>query len=168
MISVRTEIIRAGTLMGLLTSRQTAATIGQRSNGTMRADGPGRIPLVRMTNINLEPGSGSLADLIADTKDGILLSVNRSWSIDDRRVNFQFGTELAREITNGKLGRVLRNPTYTGITPEFWGSCDAICEASEWKMWGTPNCGKGEPSQTAHVGHGTSPARFRGVEVGTA
>ena len=166
--SERTEIITGGKLMGLLTSRQTAQVIGQRSNGTMRADGASRIPLIRMTNINLEPGTWKLADLIADTKDGILLSVNRSWSIDDRRVNFQFGTELAREIKNGKLGQIFRNPTYTGITPEFWGSCDAICGAAEWRMWGTPNCGKGEPSQMMHVGHGTAPARFRNVEVGSA
>lgn len=166
--AARTPIITRGTLVGLLTSRQTAQAIGQRSNGTMRADGSARIPLIRMTNINLEPGSGTLADLIADTKDGLLLSVNRSWSIDDRRVNFQFGTELAREIKNGKLGTMYQNPTYTGITPEFWGSCDAICGPGEWHMWGTPNCGKGEPSQTAHVGHGTAPARFRNVQVGSA
>ena len=166
--AVRTDIIREGLLVGFLTSRQTAAAIGQLSNGTMRADGWNRIPLIRMTNINLLPGSWELDDLISDTKEGLLLSVNRSWSIDDKRLNFQFGTELAREITNGKLGRIYRNPTYTGITPEFWNSCDAICSQRHWKMWGTPNCGKGEPSQTAHVGHGTAPSRFRNVQVGTA
>ena len=94
------------------------------------------------------------------------METNRSWSIDDRRLNFQFGTELAREIKNGKLGDLVKNATYTGITPQFWGSCDAIGEPDEWTVWGLPNCGKGEPVQTGHVGHGASPARFRGVKVG--
>jgi TldD protein len=119
-----------------------------------------------MTNVNLLPGHGSLDDLIASTDDGLYMITNRSWSIDDKRLNFQFGTEIAFQIRNGKLGRMYRNPTYTGITPQFWGSCDAICGPEEWELWGTPNCGKGEPPQTAHVGHGVSPARFRNVRVG--
>jgi TldD protein len=107
-----------------------------------------------------------LEDLIADTDDGIYMEMNRSWSIDDKRLNFQFGTELAYEIKNGKWGRLLKNATYTGITPEFWRSCDAICDIDHWAVWGTPNCGKGQPSQVAHTGHGASPARFRNVQVG--
>jgi TldD protein len=94
------------------------------------------------------------------------MDTNRSWSIDDKRLNFQFGTQVGWEIKNGKRTRMLRNPTYTGITPEFWGSCDAVCSASEWVMWGTPNCGKGQPGQMAHTGHGAAPARFRDVQVG--
>jgi len=117
-----------------------------------------------MTNINLEPGEWSFADLVADTDDGIYLQTNKSWSIDDKRLNFQFGTEIAWRIRNGKLAEMIRNPSYAGITPEFWGSCDAVCR--EWNVWGTPNCGKGQPSQTAHVGHGAAPARFRNVRVG--
>jgi TldD protein len=132
----------------------------------MRASGWHSIPLIRMTNVNLLPGSWDFDKLIADTDDGLLMTTNRSWSIDDKRLNFQFGCEIAREIKNGRLGQVYRNPTYTGITPEFWGSCDAVCSRAHWKMWGTPNCGKGEPMQSAHVGHGTSPARFRNVRVG--
>ena len=162
----RTPLVREGIFVGYLTSRETAARLGQRSNGTMRADGWNRIPIIRMTNINLEPGSWTLADLIADTEEGLFIDVNKSWSIDDRRLNFQFGTELAYEIKHGRLGRLYKNATYTGITPCFWGSCDAVCGAAEWRVWGTPNCGKGEPTQTAHVGHGTAPARFRNVQVG--
>ncbi len=162
----RTPIIKNGLFVGYLSSRETAPVIKRKSNGTMRADGWNRLPIIRMTNINLEPGDWELDDLIADTKKGIYFDLNKSWSIDDKRLNFQFGVEAAREIKNGKLGRMLKNATYTGITPEFWNSCDAICNEKHWRVWGVPNCGKGEPMQTAHVAHGTSPARFRNVRVG--
>jgi TldD protein len=159
--------VKDGVFVGYLMSRETAAALGRPSNGTMRADGWARLPLIRMTNVSLMPGdAGTLADLIADTDDGIFMETNRSWSIDDRRLNFQFGTQIGWEIQGGKLGAMLRNPTYTGITPEFWGSCDAVCSPSEWKMWGTPNCGKGQPGQVGHTGHGAAPARFRNVRVG--
>jgi TldD protein len=188
----RTPLIRHGLFVGYLTSRDTAAELEDvlraagrlegasgpappsaegtgwaaplTSNGTARADGWNRIPIIRMTNINLEPGQWALEDLIADTDDGLYLETNKSWSIDDRRLNFQFGTEWCREIKGGKLGTVYKNATYTGITPRFWNSCDAV--GREWRMWGTPNCGKGQPGQTAHVGHGAAPARFREVQVG--
>ena len=159
--------VKDGIFVGYLMSRETAAALGTRSNGTMRADGWARVPIIRMTNVSVMPGSaGTLDDLIADTDDGILMDTNRSWSIDDKRFNFQFGTEIGWEIKNGKRGDMVRNPTYTGLTPEFWGSCDAICSESEWVMWGTPNCGKGQPGQGAHTGHGAAPARFRDVRVG--
>jgi TldD protein len=160
-------IVSAGEFVGYLTSRETAPIIGRRSMGSSRASGWNVIPLIRMTNINLRPGeAGTLDDLIADTDDGLFISTNRSWSIDDRRLNFQFGTQVGWRIRNGKLGEMIKNPTYTGITPEFWGSCDAVCGPSEWRLWGVPNCGKGEPMQTHRVGHGASPARFRNVQVG--
>ena len=162
----RTPIVREGMFVGYLTSRETAAQLGQRSNGTMRADGWNRIPLIRMTNINLEPGEWEFDDLVADTDGGIFMELNKSWSIDDKRLNFHFGTEIAYEIKGGKLGRMLKNATYTGITPQFWAGCDAICGEKHWNVWGTPNCGKGQPSQVSHVGHGTAPARFRNVQVG--
>jgi TldD protein len=159
--------VKAGLFVGYLMSRETAAALGRRSNGTMRADGWQRVPIIRMTNVSVMPGSaGTLDDLIADTDDGILMDTNRSWSIDDKRFNFQFGTEVGWQIKKGKRGDMIRNPTYTGITPEFWGSCDAVCSQSEWIMWGTPNCGKGQPGQGAHTGHGAAPARFRDVNVG--
>jgi TldD protein len=162
----RSPLVQNGLFVGYLTSRETAARLGQRSNGTTRADGWNRLPIIRMTNINLEPGDWTLADLIADTEDGIFMQTNKSWSIDDKRLNFQFGVEIAWEIQGGKLGRMLKNATYTGLTPEFWGRCDAVCNADHWRVWGTPNCGKGQPGQVAHVGHGTAPARFRLVRVG--
>jgi TldD protein len=160
-------LVRAGILVGYLSSRETAPRIGRSSGGAMRADGWNRLPLIRMTNVNLLPQPGmSFEEIITDTDDGLLLSSNRSWSIDDRRLNFQFATEVAREIKGGKLGGLVRNATYTGITPEFWGSCDAVGDERSWVMLGTPNCGKGEPGQIAHVGHGVSGARFRDVQVG--
>jgi TldD protein len=132
----------------------------------MRASGWNRIPLIRMTNVSIEPGEWTLEDMIADTDDGVYMETNRSWSIDDRRLNFQFGTEVGREIKHGRLGDLIKNPTYTGITPRFWGSCDAVGNRDSWVVWGTPNCGKGQPEQVAHTGHGAAPARFRNVQVG--
>jgi TldD protein len=162
----RSPLVVDGTVEGFLTSRETAAVLGGTSGGTMRADGWGSLPLIRMTNVNLEPGEGTLEELIADTADGLLLSTNRSWSIDDRRVNFQFATEAAWEITGGRLGRLYKNPTYDGRTTELWGSLDAVCGPAEWKVHGTPNCGKGQPAQVARVSHGVAPGRFHDVHVG--
>ena len=159
-------IITAGRFNGFLSCRETAAKLGLPSGGTARADGWNRIPMVRMTNVSLLPGDSSLAEMIADTEDGVYMHTNRSWSIDDKRVNFQFGCQIAWEVKGGKLGRILKNPTYTGITPRFWAGCDAIAGPPEWQIWGTPNCGKGQPLQVAHTGHGASPARFRDVQVG--
>jgi TldD protein len=159
-------LVKEGLFVGYLMSRETASKLGKVSNGCMRASGWNRIPIVRMVNVSLEPGTWDFEDLIADTDDGIYMETNRSWSIDDKRYNFQFGTEIGYEIKNGKLGRMLRNPTYTGITPQFWNSCDAVCNEKSWKMWGTPNCGKGQPGQTAHTGHGAAPTRFRNIRVG--
>lgn len=166
-VAQRVPLIENGRLTGYLSSRETAPRIGRSSGGSVRADGHDRLPLIRMTNINLEPREGmSLDDIIADTEDGLLFASNRSWSIDDRRLNFQFGVELAREIRNGQLGQLYRDATYTGITPRFWGSCDAVADARSWELVGVTNCGKGQPGQGMHVGHGSSGARFRDVEVG--
>jgi TldD protein len=162
----RTPLVVNGIFENFISSRETAAVIGDTSNGTMRADGWQNLPLIRMTNIHLEPGEGSLQEIIGEVKDGIFMTTNSSWSIDDKRVNFQFGCEIAWRIKDGKLGELYRNPNYTGITTEFWQSCDAVGGREEWVLWGTPNCGKGQPGQVARVGHGTSPARFRGVQVG--
>ena len=163
-------IVRDGVLRGFLSSRESAARVGMdRSGGCMRASGFARQPLVRMTNVNLEPGeAGTLEDLIADTPNGVLLDTNRSWSIDSRRLQFQFGAEAAWEIRDGRLGRLLRNPSYAGVTPQFWGSLDAVCSAPEWRLASVVNCGKGEPGQLARVSHGSAPARFRAVEMGVA
>jgi len=160
-------LVQKGIFVGYLTSRETAPRIGRQSGGAMRADGWNRIPLIRMTNINLLPQPGmNLDEIVADTDDGLYLASNRSWSIDDRRLNFQFATEVAYEIKNGRKGRLFKNPTYTGITYEFWRSCDAVGDERSYVMLGTPNCGKGEPGQTGHIGHAVPGARFRNVQVG--
>ena len=168
MLSIRGDLVEAS--RPSTNSGQTGLGVGSLvtglSGGAMRADSWRHLPLIRMTNVSLEPGEWTLDGLIADTDEGIYMETNRSWSIDDKRLNFQFGTELAREIKNGKLGDLLKNATYTGITPRFWGSCDAIVNRDGWVVWGTPNCGKGQPEQVAHTGHGASASRFRNVRVG--
>jgi TldD protein len=166
-----TPIIANGLFMGYLSSRETASLIGlERSGGTMRAESWNRLPMIRMTNISILPGEKplTLEQLIASTDEGILFDTNRSWSIDDKRYNFQFGTEIGWEIRKGKRARMLKNPSYSGITTEFWNSMDAICSRDEWTLWGTPNCGKGQPQQVMGTGHGAAPARFRKVKVGGA
>lgn len=163
------QIIRDGLFVGYLTSRETAGRIGQsHSNGTMRAQSWEDIPLIRMTNVSLLPGSGRLEELMADTPEGIYMETNRSWSIDDRRYQFQFGTEIAWEIRRGRREQMLKNPSYGGITTRFWNACDAVCSAQDWTLWGLPNCGKGQPGQVIGTSHGASPARFRDVEIGMA
>jgi TldD protein len=163
-------IVRSGLLAGFLSSRETAAEIGLgRSGGCMRAEGHARQPIVRMTNVNLEPGdAGTLDELIAATDDGLLIDTNRSWSIDNRRLHFQFEGEAAWEIAGGERGRLLRNPSYAGVTPQFWANCDAVCSPSERQLVSLLDCGKGEPGQIMRVSHGCAPARFRDVEVGVA
>jgi TldD protein len=166
-----TPIITNGLFTGYLSSRETAHTIGgTRSGGTLRAEGWNRLPMIRMTNISLLPGEKplTLEQLISSTDHGMLMQTNRSWSIDDKRYNFQFGCEIGWEIKNGKRVRMLKNPSYSGITTEFWNSLDAICSRDEWTLWGTPNCGKGQPQQVMGTGHGASPSRFRKVKVGSA
>ncbi|HXJ46992.1 MAG TPA: TldD/PmbA family protein [Candidatus Dormibacteraeota bacterium] len=164
-----TDIIKDGGFRGYLSNRETAHLVGlARSSGTMRTESWNRLPIIRMTNISLKPGTWREPDLIAYTDDGIWMDTNRSWSIDDRRYQFQFSTEIAWEVKGGKKTRMLKNPSYSGITTEFWNSCDAICSKDYWTLWGTPNCGKGQPMQTMGTGHGASPARFRNVNIGTA
>ncbi|GBD86028.1 protease TldD [bacterium BMS3Abin02] len=160
------DIVRDGIWVGVLSGRDSAPIAGVRPGGMVRADGYNRLPMVRMTNVGLLAGDASLEEMIAETKDGVYCSTNRSWSIDDRRLNFQFGCEIGWEIKNGKLGRMLRNPTYTGITPQFWASLDMLAGEDERVHWGTSNCGKGQPMQAGHTGHSASPGRFQNVRVG--
>jgi TldD protein len=160
------DLIRDGILVGYMAGRDTASSAGVALAGCVRAEYWGRLPMIRIGNVNLAPGSASLDELFDGIKAGIYMESNRSWSIDDKRLNFQFGCQLGYEIRNGKKGRLLKNPTYAGMTPAFWAACDGIGDASTWVAWGTPNCGKGEPVQTARSCQGASPARFRGVSVG--
>jgi TldD protein len=158
------DAVREGIWVGVLAGRDSAAMAGLDYAGSVRADGWARLPMVRMTNVGLRPGPHSLEEMIAATDDGILMDLNRSWSIDDRRLNFQFGCEIGWEIKNGRRGRMLRNPTYTGIGPKFWRSMDMVADTAT--AWGTPNCGKGQPGQTGHTGHPAPAARFTDVRVG--
>ncbi len=162
----KVHLVRDGIFAGWLSSRETAAQLGIEPSGAMRADTYARTPLIRMVNVSLEPGEGSLDDLLADSDGAVLFETNKSWSIDDLRLHFQFGCEAAWEIRGGKKATMYRDPVYAGTTPAFWGSCDAITGPEEWKLWGLGNCGKGEPMQIMRVGHGTSPARFHDVGVG--
>jgi TldD protein len=165
-----TPLVARGMFVGYLSSRETAAKLGLgRSAGCMRAESWSRPPIIRMINVSLEPdpdGPASVDELVADTADGVLMTTNRSWSIDDLRLHFQFGCEAAWEIKNGQRTRLLRDPLYAGSTPAFWRSCDAIGNRDAWRLWGLASCGKGDPIQIIAVGHGCAPARFRDVDVG--
>jgi TldD protein len=165
-----TTLVERGLLRAALSDRESAAAVGLgASAGCARADGFARQPVVRMTNVSVLPGeAGTLKDLIADTDDGLYLETNRSWSIDDRRLHFQFATEVGWEIRGGELRGLVRNPSYAGITPRFWSALDAVCGPEAWTVQGVLNCGKAEPGQMMRVSHGTAPARVRGVEVGVA
>ena len=160
------DIVRDGTWVGVLSGRDSAHLAGLPPGGMVRADGFARLPMVRMTNVGLQPGDGTLEDIVADTRHGVLMATNRSWSIDDKRLNFQFGCEIGWEVVDGKRTRMVKNPTYTGITPTFWASLDRLAGRDEWVPWGVPNCGKGQPMQVGHTGHPASPGRFRDVRIG--
>ncbi|MDP9017176.1 MAG: TldD/PmbA family protein [Candidatus Eremiobacteraeota bacterium] len=162
----RVTLIENGILRSFESSRDTAAQTGLAQTASVRAQDWASVPMVRMTNIVLAPGEGTLESIIADTNDGVMVSGIRSWSIDDHRLNFQFGPQIAWEIKNGKRGKMYKKPTYTGITPQFWGSMDRVAGESEMVVWGTPNCGKGEPVQSGRTSHACSHARFAGVKVG--
>jgi len=162
----KVNLIKDGIFVGYQSSRETAEGLKlKESSGGMRSDSPLAIPLIRMTNVNLLPGKWKREEIIEGTQDGILMETNKSWSIDDRRLNFQFGTEIGWIIKHGSLEKMVKNPTYTGITPKFWGSCNAVSR-DDWSMWGTPNCGKGVPGQVMYVGHGCGTARFEKTRVG--
>ena len=163
----RWNIVKNGVLSGYSTNRELAHTIGdKRSKGGNRADGFSSIPIIRIPNLSLMPGKWEFDELIKDTKNGIFMQVNKSWSIDQMRLNFQFGCEIGWQIKNGKITNMLKNVSYQDITPKFWNKCDAICNENYWDVWGVMNCGKGQPVQTAAMSHGTAPARFRKVKVG--
>jgi TldD protein len=162
----RTPLVERGVFVGYMASRESAARLGTASTGAARADGWGRVPLVRMTNVSLEPGETDLEEMIASTDDGIFMDMNRSLSIDDQRLSFSFGCEIGWEIKRGRLGRLLKDCSFRGITPRFWAKCDVVANQSSYRLYGIPSCNKGEPLQVAHIGHGTVPARFRDVSVG--
>lgn len=162
----RTPIVYEGIFTGYLSSRESAPAIGQTSNGCGRATSWGRIPIVRMTNLSLEPGQGSLAELLAGVDSGLYLETPSSWSLDDKRMNFHFSVEMCREIKNGQFtGRVFKGANFQNRTPAFWGAVDAVAGLEEWVLWGFPGCAKGEPLQSCHVAHGAAPVRVREMVV---
>lgn len=164
--AARMPLIKDGILVGYLSSLETARRINARSSAAARADGWGNVPLVRMTNLILEPGDKKFADMIAEIEDGIYVEGVESWSIDDNRDNFTLGGEVGWEIKNGKLGAMIKAPSYSGNTVQFWNSCDSTGHKDDWVLWGTPNCGKGEPGQNARTAQGAAYVRFRQVKVG--
>jgi len=133
--ATRFAIVDRGRFVEYQTSRETASVLGVRPNGTMRAHGWGNMPLIRMCTVSLEPGDGTWEDLLADTDDGLLFLNSRSWSIDDRRWSFQFGAEIAWRIRKGRLAEMLKNPTYSGVTTEFWSGCDGVADRATWQVW---------------------------------
>jgi len=160
------DIVREGLFVDYCTNREVASKIGEtRSRGCNRADSWGSVPIVRIANIGLEPGAVSLNDLIADVKRGIYIEGHGSYSIDQRRYNFQFGGDAFWLIENGRRTHMLRDVIYHGITPEFWGSCDGVADRTHRQRYGFITCGKGQPGQSGWMTHAASHARFRQVAV---
>jgi TldD protein len=163
----RTVLIDRGIVREALSNRDAAARAGRTTSGCARADGWGYLPVPFATNVFLQPGEGDLDSLLERLGDGYLTDDNRSWSIDERRWNFQFGTEAAWEIRKGRRGRLLRGFSYGGITPQFWGSVEAVAGPAEYRAFGMP-CGKGEPKQWGFLGHGAAPTLIRDIAIGVA
>ncbi len=163
--ATREYLIKDGVLLRGLGSLESQARLGQPGVANFRAASWNRAPIDRMANINLEPGESSLAGMIAMTARGIVMHANRSWSIDDYRNKFQFGCEFGQLIEDGRLTRVVKNPNYRGVTTPFWNGLKAVGRREEFQLFGSPYCGKGEPSQVIRVGHASPPCLFGGVEV---
>jgi TldD protein len=163
----RTRLVDGGVVAATLSNRDSAGRSGQLLTGAARADGWAYLPVCFSTHVYLEPGSGSLAELLDQMGDGYYIDDNRSWSIDNRRWNFQFGTEVAYEVRGGKRGRLLKNFSYGGITPQFWGSVERVAGPDELRVFGYP-CGKGEPKQWGFLSHAAAPMLVRNVRIGVA
>jgi len=161
----RTYIIRNGILERLLGGALSQARSGLAGVANARACNWNRPPIDRMANLNLEPGNSSMDDLVSSIEDGVLMDSNASWSIDDSRNKFQFGCELGRLIKDGEIKGLVKNPNYRGISANFWRNLAAVGNQSTFEIWGTPNCGKGEPNQIIHVGHASPACVFHNVEI---
>lgn len=158
-------IIQDGILVRALGSLESQKRSGKPGVANQRAQDWFRAPIDRMANLNLEPGRDRFEDIIASIERGVFMEANRSWSIDDYRNKFQFGCEYARLIEDGKLTRTVRNPNYRGISASFWRNLCKVGDASTFGVFGTPNCGKGEPNQVITVGHASPVCAFRDVEI---
>ena len=158
-------LIRDGVLVRPLGGALSQYRSGMDGVANSRASSWNRAPIDRMANLNIEPGEHSQAQLIAGIEHGILMSTNRSWSIDDARNKFQFGCEWGQLIENGELKGVVKNPNYRGISASFWKNLRAVGDASTLQVLGTPNCGKGEPNQVIRVGHASPSCVFSQIDV---
>jgi TldD protein len=161
----KVDIIKDGVLVNQQTSRHIAHMLGLEPSSNMKGSYADDFPLVRMTNLCIAPGKGSLDDLIKATENGYFLDFTKTWSIDDNRNNFQFTTEIGYKIKDGVIVGIVKEPTYFGITKDFWNACDAICGEEEWGYYSTFHCGKGEPGQIMQLSHGVAPARFKNINV---
>jgi predicted Zn-dependent protease len=161
----RTHLIRDGILLRPLGGALSQARSGLQGVANARATSWNRPPIDRMANLNLEPGTSSLDDMIAAVERGVYMETNCSWSIDDSRNKFQFGCERGRLIENGRLTTIVKKPNYRGISASFWRSLTMVGAPGTVETLGTAFCGKGEPNQVIRVGHAVPPCLFRGVEV---
>jgi predicted Zn-dependent protease len=161
----REYIIRDGILLRGLGGVTSQARSGLPGVANARACDWNRPPIDRMAILNVEPGNRTFDQLVRGIERGVLMDTNRSWSIDDSRVKFQFGCEAGRVIENGELRGLVKNPNYRGISGEFWRSLHAVGDESTFEVMGEPTCGKGEPNQMIHVGHASPACVFTGVEV---
>jgi len=161
----RQYLIRNGLLvraLGGLTSQIRADLPGVAN---ARACSWNRPPIDRMANLNLEPGTASLQEMIAAVERGVYMKTNCSWSIDDSRNKFQFGCEWGQLIEHGQLTTVVKHPNYRGISATFWRNLKMVGDVDTFEVMGTPNCGKGEPNQVIRVGHASPACLFADVEV---
>jgi predicted Zn-dependent protease len=161
----RTWLIRNGILERPLGGACSQARAALPGTASARASDWFRPPIDRMANLNVEPGASTLQELVGSVRRGVLMDTNRSWSIDDKRNKFQFGCELGRLIEDGELRGLVRNPNYRGVSATFWRSLAGVGNADTWEVGGVTNCGKGEPNQMIHVGHGAPACLFRQVTV---
>lgn len=170
-----TVLIDKGILVGAITGRQMVEEANAKahrqifngSGGTNRATAFYRVPIERMTNINIDPGSdGTLDDIVKNTEKGIILDGARSWSIGSNREQFHFGNEIGWLVDEGRVTRVVKNATYKGATLKFWNSLSAVGDRSTWQVHFVDNCGKGQPNQIMQLGHGIPVCRFDNVRIG--
>jgi TldD protein len=170
-----TVLIDKGILVGAITGRQMVEEANARagkeifrgSGGCNRASSFYRVPIERMTNINIDPGDeGSLEDIVRNTEKGIILDGDRSWSIGPNREQFHFATEIGWLVEEGEITQVVKNPTYKDDTLKFWNSLSAVGDERTWRLCYVENCGKGQPNQAMQLGHGVPVCRFDDVRIG--
>ena len=158
-------LIKDGILLKGLGGQESQIRSGLDGVANFRSSGWNRAPIDRMANINLEAGESSFEELISSVKHGVYMESNKSWSIDDYRNKFQFGCEYGRLIEDGELTKVVKNPNYRGISTPFWNSLKGVGNNDTFGIYGTPNCGKGEPNQVIRVGHASPMCLFGDIQV---